>query len=116
MPAAMGSCLTTVTRPRVRLRIGGGKALQRRVDEVAAGDGGSVGAGHFDGGFSARIEGHAVADGGEGDQAFEQVVAVGAPPQHTQREVNLGARAFGDRRHRFSSNATAPEEGLPGAA
>ena len=39
MPAAMGSCLSTVTRPRVRIGIGGGEALQRRVDKIAAGDG-----------------------------------------------------------------------------
>src|SRR4051794_31506009 len=46
----------------------------------------------------ARNQGEGVADAGEGDEAFEFVVAVGPPSEDVQAEVDLGRSTGGERR------------------
>ncbi len=116
MPAAMGSRLSMLTRPSVRIRIGGGEGLERRIDEIVAGDGGRVRTRHGDGRCTARLERHPVTDAGEDDEAFEQMIAVGAAAEHAQRQVDLGACALCDCRHRPQLKSNGPEEKLFEAA
>ena len=53
-----------------------------------------------------RVKGQSVADRGEGDQALDVVIAVGAAADDAQRQVDLGGRQFGARsRHAERSAA-----------
>ena len=47
----------------------------------------------------ARLEAQIVAGAGEGDEAFEGVIAVGAAAEHVERQVDLGRGAGGERMH-----------------
>ena len=59
---------------------------------------------------------HVIADAGEDDEAFEQVIAVGAAAEHAQRQVDLGAGALCDCRHRPQLKSNGPGERLSEAA
>src|SRR5262249_23104037 len=59
--------------------------------------------------IAGRCEGQLVAGGREGDEAVEQVVAVGAPADDVEVEVDLGGSGDAKRRRR-SSRAHGPEE------
>ena len=100
MPAATGKFFSSRKCPPLRpgtRRAQGGFGLQHQIVGIGpAGRG--IAAGDGETGVRARLQRERVGDAGKDDQAFQLMIAVGAPADDAQGQVDLGRSLFGERR------------------